>query len=223
MMLAWRERRASSDDGVSLVEVLVSTLIFGIIVSIITASIVAMLRQERTQNSQTTNLDAARSVVTKLDHQARYANAISTPGTGTDGSYYVEFQTGNTNQQQTCTQWRFVPVGGTVQYRTWQPPLGGVGSATPSAWSTVGTGFTLVPSSPQIQIWTLGPVASGQLAVSTTAYSTDSHYQLIADFDATSGTPTETAQSLVSITAINSTRNTASPTPPAVCTQNGRP
>ncbi|HEX3824344.1 MAG TPA: prepilin-type N-terminal cleavage/methylation domain-containing protein [Mycobacteriales bacterium] len=222
-MRAWRTRRGANEAGISLVEVLVSTLIFGIIVSIITASIVAMLRQERTQNSQTTNLDAARSVITKLDHQARYANAVSTPGTGTDGSYYVEFQTGNTSQQQTCTQWRYVPVGGTVQYRTWQPPLGGSGSSTASAWSTVGTGFSLIPSTPATQIWTLGPTVTGPLASSSTAYSTDSHYQLLVDFDASNGTPKETAQSQVAITAINSTRNAASPTPPAVCTQNGRP
>jgi type II secretory pathway pseudopilin PulG len=218
MMSAWRKQRASndSDSGVSLVEIIVATLIFTIILSIITASIVAMLRQERTQNSQTNNLDAGRNLITKLDHQARYANAVSTPGTGTDGSYYVEFRTGNKNLQQTCTQWRFVPTGGTVQYRSWLPPLGGVGSATPSAWSTVGTGFTLL-TSPATPIWQLGPL------VGSAQYAYSGHFELVVTFNATSGTPKETTQDQVAITAINSTRNPVSPIPPAVCTENGRP
>jgi type II secretory pathway pseudopilin PulG len=227
MMRAWREARrsnfgerrasndcASNDAGVSLVEIIVATLIFTIILSIITASIVSMLRQERVQNSQTNNLDAGRSLITKLDHQARYANAVSTPGTGTDGSYYVEFRTGNKNLQQTCTQWRFVPTGGTVQYRSWLPPLGGVGSSAPGAWSTVGTGFSLVGSTP---IWQLGPLAGSSQA----SYS--GHFQLIVGFNASSGTPKETTQDQVTITAINSARNPISPIPPAVCTENGRP
>jgi type II secretory pathway pseudopilin PulG len=213
MMRAWRDRRLSEDDGISLVEVIVSTLIFAIILTVITATIVTMFRQVRVQTGQTNDLTAARNVVTKLDHQVRYANAVSTPGTGTDGSYYVEFRTGNLNQQQTCTQWRFVPVGGAVQYRTWLPLLAGVGSTTPSGWNTVGVGFSLIGATP---FFSITPASVAQSSV-------DTHYALTVAFNASSGAPAVTSQSQVTITAINSTRNPASPTPSAVCTENGRP
>lgn len=208
----WRERNAE-DEGISLVEVIVATLIFGIVLTIITAAIVGMFRQVRTQTNQTNDLNAARNVITKLDHQVRYANAVTTPGTGTDGSYYVEFRVGNTNLQQTCYQWRYVPTGGTVQYRTWLPLLNGVGSTTASGWNTVGTGFSLVGATP---IFSITPA-------STMQSTDDSHYQLTATFNASSGAPAVTNQNQVTITAINSTRNPASPTPSAVCTENGRP
>ena len=83
------------------------------------------MRQERKETGQTNNLNSSRKVIALLDHSVRYANAVTAPGTGTDGSYYFEFQTGNAGQQQTCTQWRWVPTGGTMQWRTWQPPLTG--------------------------------------------------------------------------------------------------
>jgi prepilin-type N-terminal cleavage/methylation domain-containing protein len=222
LIRAWRERRTSNDEGVSLVEVLVATLIFGIILSIITASIVAMLRQERTQNSQTTDLNSARKVITMLDHQVRYANAVTTPGTGTDGSFYVEFRTGNTNLQQTCTQWRYVPTGGVMQYRTWKPLFLSAGSTTPSAWATAGVGFTPVTGVPVFALAqsSLLSQTSTQLTAQAAA---DTHFQLAVAFNATTGSPAVTTESAVTITAINSTRTPAAPTPPAVCTENGRP
>jgi prepilin-type N-terminal cleavage/methylation domain-containing protein len=225
MMRIWRERRWSGDEGVSLVEMLVATAIFSIILAIITTSIVSMLREQRTQTSQTNDLNSARNVITKLDHQVRYANAVSTPGTGTDGSYYVEFQSGNTNLQQTCTQWRYVPTGGTIQFRTWQPPLGGVGSSPASGWNTAGAGFSLVSlSGTPVPIWSLTQTALSQPSAQQVAQAAAStHYQLTITFKASSGSPAVTSQSQVTVTGINTTRNPASPTPPSVCTQNGRP
>jgi prepilin-type N-terminal cleavage/methylation domain-containing protein len=224
-MRAWRERRTSNDDGLTLVELLVSTLIFAIILTIITASIITMLEQERKQTSQTNNLDAARNVIEMLDHQVRYANAVSTPGTGTDGSFYVEFRTGNSNLQQTCTQWRYVPVGGAMQYRTWQPPLGGVGSATPTGWATAGTGFSqVVVGATTVPIFSLSQSLLSQPSAQVTAQGlANTHYQLAVAFNASNGSPPVSSESDVTITAINSSRIPTSPTPPSVCTENGRP
>jgi prepilin-type N-terminal cleavage/methylation domain-containing protein len=212
--------RRAEDSGVSLVETIVAMMIFAIILTVITASIVTMLKQQRKQTSQTDDLNAARNVIEMLDHQVRYANALTTPGTGTDGSTYVEFRSGYDDLQQTCTQWRYVPTSGAMQYRTWLPPLTGSGSVTAGSWSTAGTGFTVVGTTP---IFSIAPPTTTSSGTQTAQTNADTHYQLTVTFNVSSGSPSVTSQSQVTITAINSTRSPISPTPPSVCTEIGRP
>ncbi|HTR71274.1 MAG TPA: prepilin-type N-terminal cleavage/methylation domain-containing protein [Mycobacteriales bacterium] len=205
-----------ADAGVTLVEMVVATLIFTIILAIISTAVVSMLGTTQRDNSQANDMDAARKVISLLDHQLRYANAISTPGNSsyssgcvTGSPCYVEWRNGNVNQQQTCTQWRFTPSTGTLAWRTWQPPLSGVGSVTATGWATAAIGLSQVNSST--------PLFS--IVVPTVDQPVNGHYQLALAFNATSGAPAATSTSEVTITAINSTRLPASPTPPSVCTE----
>lgn len=208
-----RRRLRSGDDGTSLIEMLVVTVIFTLILAIISTAIVSMTKQSQKESGQTNDLDAARKVIELLDHSVRYANAVSAPGTGTDGSYYVEWQSGNSGQQQTCTQWRYVPTGGKLQWRTWQPPLSGVGTVTPTGWATAAVGMSKVGVTP---VWTI-PSGSKSL----TSSIDDDKEQLAVAFTATSGAPSTSSVSQVTITAINSA--TSSPPTTATCTQVGRP
>jgi prepilin-type N-terminal cleavage/methylation domain-containing protein len=213
MMSTWRRARRAGDQGTSLIELMVVMIIFTIILGIITSAIINMERQGQRENGQANDLDAARKVVNLLDYSARFANAVTLPGTGTDGSLYVEWQSGNTGQQQTCTQWRYVPTGGMLQYRSWQPPLSGIGTVTPSGWATAATGISQVGATPVFSI------TSG--TKSQTSSKLDTKEELAVQFNAASGVPSMNVATQITLTAIN----TSSQSPPltATCTQVGRP
>jgi Tfp pilus assembly protein PilE len=213
MASMWRRARSAGDEGTSLIEMLVVTVIFTIILGIITTAIVSMDRQSQRANGQANDLDAARKAVNLLDYSARFANAITLPGTGTDGGLYVEWQSGNTGQQQTCTQWRYEPSSHVLQYRTWQPPLSGIGTVTPSGWIPVATGISQSGVTPVFSI------TSG--TNSQTSSKLDTKEELAVQFTATSGVPATSSTTQVTLTAINSTSQ--SPPLTATCTQVGRP
>jgi type II secretory pathway pseudopilin PulG len=200
----WRRLRRS-DEGTSLIELLVVMIIFTMVMAIITSAIVNMFHTSERETGQSNDLNASRKVIEMLDHSARYANGITTPGTGTDGNFYVEFRTGNNGQQQTCTQWRWVIVGGKLQWRTWLPPLTGIATVTPTAWATAAIGITKVGATP---------------IFSTTTNAASTKQELTVQFTATSGSPPSSSVSQVTLTAINS--SSSSP-PPSLCTEVGRP
>jgi Tfp pilus assembly protein PilW len=208
-----RRRLTNSDEGTTLVEMLVVTIIFTLILAIITSAIITMDKQSQRENGLANNLDASRKVLTMLDHSVRYANAITLPGTGTDGSYYVEWQTGNAGQQQTCTQWRYVPTGGKVQFRSWLVPLTTPATVTATGWATAALNITQVGATP---IWS---IPSG--TKSSTSSTADTKEQLAVQFTSTSGQPPSSSTSQITLTAINS--SSASPPTTATCTQVGRP
>src|SRR3954453_7099763 len=120
-------RRRRDDAGYTLTELLVSMGIFALLLALVAAATTSMFGSLRKQTGQTDNLDSSRKVITLLDKQVRYANAITSPGTGSDGNFYVEWRAGNTNQQQTSYQWRWVTTTKLLQYPSWQPPLFGSG------------------------------------------------------------------------------------------------
>jgi len=195
------------ESGFSLIELIVATSIFLMVLGIITAAVVSMMSQTRRESGLSDNLDSARKIFQNLDKTARYANDITTPGTGTDGGYYVEYRTGNTSQQQTCWQWRYTPSTGVVDERHWLPPLAGNGSTTPTAWIQEGNGVSLSGATP---IWSIS------------AYSGSSNHQtLTAVFKTThGGGPAISQTNQETFTAINTT--SASPLS-SICNEVGRP
>jgi prepilin-type N-terminal cleavage/methylation domain-containing protein len=204
-------RRVHRDErGYSLTELLVSMAIFAILLALITAATISMFSSLRRQTGQTDNLDNSRKVITLLDKQVRYANAVNTPGTGTDGNFYVEWRTGNLNQQQTCYQWRWVTAAKTLEWRTWQPDLfGGAGTPVASAWVPEGNGVSKSGATP---IFSITP---------DTAAVTTSRELLTITFVSTHGKPAKSTTSKVSITAANTTSSSAPAS--ALCNEHGRP
>jgi type II secretory pathway pseudopilin PulG len=206
MIARLRQRGNSADAGISLVELIVSMGIFVTIMGVITATVMSMMGQTRKELGQSDNLDSARKIIQSLDQTVRYANAVTTPGTGTDGAFYVEYRTGNTAQQQTCWQWRYVPSTSLVQARHWQPPLAGVGSTTATSWVLEGTGVSLIGSTP---IWSITPTSSDNV-----------HQELTVSFNTSHGAPATSQANQVTLTAID----TSSSSPlSAVCNEVGRP
>ncbi|HVT63712.1 MAG TPA: type II secretion system protein [Mycobacteriales bacterium] len=217
-MSTLRDRLRAGDaqaQGFTMIETIVVTLVFTFILSIVSAGAIEMIRQTDRAGDRGNDLSAGQKVLSLLDHQVRYANEINRPGTGSDGAYYFEFRTGNTDQQQTCHQWRYIPSSGAVQWRTWKPPFKGAGSASASLtdWAPAATGVSLVSTTP---IWQIDVPTAGS---TTDAGSTKETFTV--DFKVSSGVPTKQVQQFqLTLTAINS----VSPTPPAnTCTDIGRP
>jgi prepilin-type N-terminal cleavage/methylation domain-containing protein len=200
-------RRHDDERGTTLVEMIVVMVVFGIFIGLFTAATTSMFGQLRRQQGTTDNLDATRKVISLLDKQVRYSNAIITPGNGTDGNRYVEWRTGNTGQQQTCTQWRFVVATNQLQYRTWQPPLSGVGSVSATNWSTQATGIGRITG---VQIFSITPTSANA-----------NRQALTVSFIATHGKPAKSTNSQVTLTGLNTTSSSA-PTG-AICAEVGRP
>jgi prepilin-type N-terminal cleavage/methylation domain-containing protein len=202
-------RQRHDDAGYTLTELLVSMAIFATLLALVTASTTTMFNSLRKQTGQTDNLDNSRKVIQLLDKQVRYANAINTPGTGTDGAFYVEWRSGNTNQQQTCYQWRWVSSTKVLQYRTWLPPLFGSGTVTATAWTQPGNGVSQSGATP---LFSITPDATSVTA---------SHELLTVMFVSTHGKPSKSTTSKVSLTAANSATSSAPTTP--LCNEIGRP
>jgi type II secretory pathway pseudopilin PulG len=202
-----RRHEQSREAGFSLIELIVATGIFLMIMGVITASVISMMSQTRREGGQSDNLDSARKIIQDMDKTARYANNVSTPGTGTDGGSYVEYRTGNASQQQTCWQWRYLPSTGQVQQRHWLPPLAGGGSSTATSWILEGTGISLNAGAP---IWSITPTSAS-----------NTHEVLAVQFKTTHGAgPAISQTNQATFTAINTASSAALP---SICTEIGRP
>jgi hypothetical protein len=182
--------------------------VFAMLLAIVTAATTGMFQSLWRQTGQTDNLDSSRKVIQLLDKQVRYANAINSPGLAADGNFYVEWQTGNLNQQQTCYQWRWVISTKLFQYRTWKPYLyGGAQTPVPTSWVTEANG---VYQSGATSVFSITPA---------TAAVTTSHELLTVTFVSTHGKPAKSTTSQVSLTAANASSATA---PSGICQENGR-
>ncbi|MDP9164908.1 MAG: prepilin-type N-terminal cleavage/methylation domain-containing protein [Actinomycetota bacterium] len=205
------ERDCDGDGGFTLLELLVSAMIFSIFIAIFATATTTMLADVRKEQGNANELDANRKVLALLDRQARYANAINTPGIGTDSNPYVEWREGDIGAQQTCYQWRLNVSARQLQYRTWQPPVppATTPAATATAWST--------------QAVTIDPPSGGTSAVFVLAPGgalISGRQQLSVTFIDKQGNPYSRTATQVSLTG----QNTTSTTPPSgVCTEIGRP
>lgn len=205
-----RRRHAAPDTGFTLVELLVAMMLFTVVLAIVTSGMLVMQRGLRKAQGQSDNLDASRTVIQLLDRQVRYANTITQPGPGaTPTTTYIEWQTGDTNQPQTCTQWRFDSVAGTLGYRTWP-----VASPTPTAWTEKAFGVVAVSGTPVF--------ATTALAVGQTAPDNGpSHAGVTVVFAVRHGADrSTTSKSQVTLTAINTNGIGTGST---VCNQVSRP
>lgn len=199
--------RKPGDEGFTLIELLVAMTLFAVLLAVFMSAMTLMLKDVRRQSALSDDADGARRVVQQLDKQVRYANAINAPGTTADGTVWVEWQQGNTGQQQTCVQWRLRPDG-YMQYRTWQPILSGSGTVTATSWFTRATKIS-APAS--------GSVFS---LTSTVAASSAAKQQLTVSFRAIQGAPAVSKATQVTLTALNTKSKDAPAT--AVCQEVSR-
>ncbi|UCN16421.1 PulJ/GspJ family protein [Cellulomonas iranensis] len=119
--------RRRRDDGVTLVELIVSMGIFTVLIAVVMGGVVMMTRSTVRADVTVTADDGLRTAFQRLDRQVRYAEAVNFPGNGTQGRRYVEFRVSaavSATGRATCTQWRWDPTAGTLDRRSWEDRAG---------------------------------------------------------------------------------------------------
>ncbi len=133
------DSRKPHDAGVSVVELLISMMIFSVVIGVFAGGLIVMARSTARTSEVTDASNSLRTTFQHLDRQIRYASSINSPGVGGSGSWYVEFITTSVPEGEVprCTQWRFDPTAETMAYRTWRD----VPSSSVSEWRIVAEGM----------------------------------------------------------------------------------
>jgi type II secretory pathway pseudopilin PulG len=190
-------RGDSPDGGFTLAETLVASGLLALMLAVFTAGMVQMLRSAGASEALTVAQGQLHTAFARLDHEVRYASAVSTPSAGPDrhGDWYVEYLSTEPGVA-TCVQLRLRAGGAALERRSW--PAG----QAPDAWHTLATGVTGVGPP-----FTTRPVVDGGPA----------HQRLHVTIAATSGGASgPTRESAVTFTALNSSAASAEP---AECTR----
>ncbi|GAA3895781.1 hypothetical protein GCM10022381_41620 [Leifsonia kafniensis] len=111
----------------TLIELIVAMGVFMIFIAMVLTTIVTLAQSATRAQLTAEASNASLTVFGSFDRQARYADAINTPGTSPTGKRYMEFRTpGNSSASgfTTCTQWRFNPALGRLESRSWKDIVG---------------------------------------------------------------------------------------------------
>jgi hypothetical protein len=128
--------RASSEAGVSLVEVVVAMTIMSVMMAMFTTSMLVLFQSANKNESSMIAQAQIRIAFVRLEKEIRYASGIS--NTAKTGDPYVEYVTA-VNGTDMCTQLRLNTSSKQLQRRTWvwhASPL------VPSAWQPLASPVT---------------------------------------------------------------------------------
>ena len=137
--------RCRDDEGLTLIEVVVSLTVMAVFMAMFTTSILQMYRSANSSEATVLAQSQVNLAFLKLDKQIRYAAGISQPGTGSSTSDpYVEYLTTD-GTTATCHQmrldsstlwWRsWTDASGTSPGSTWTPLVSGVSGSTPFVYT----------------------------------------------------------------------------------------
>jgi prepilin-type N-terminal cleavage/methylation domain-containing protein len=184
------EQAAQRDAGFTLIEVMVASAVFGIVLVTFGVGMIQMVgaigRTESLQMAQA----QLHTAFQRLDHQVRYASAIGEPAAAADaaGEWYAEFLTDFTGTA-VCTQLR---IGTSLQQRSWT-----AGKQPGSAWSTLAAGVAAVGK---------------PFTLSSDQEDGAGHQRLGVRISATAEHDGATRETVVTFTAMNSSVDTVAPT-----------
>jgi prepilin-type N-terminal cleavage/methylation domain-containing protein len=207
-----RRRDLRADDaGVSLVEVMVTLAVMGVVMAVATAGILQTYRAVATTEATAGTQSELRRVHQRLDKVIRYASWVSSPGQA-GATWYVEFaMIGGT-----CAQLRFDTGSGVLQMHQWtagSPPAAG------QPGQTLGSQLVLDGTAPPFQRQAAGsmPYASPGPAVDAGASFAPDYYRLRVRLAAQNGRGVSRLDATFS--ALNTSRDMAGTHP---CSE-GRP
>lgn len=128
-----------NDGGFTMLETVVGMVLMSIFLGIFSTAIFSMFNAANKAQSVDNTSTQLAAAFDQLDIELRYASYISTPGTGTDGNWYVEFQTANTGSP-VCTQLRI--ANQSLQQRTWTEINNDSAATGLSGWTPIASGIT---------------------------------------------------------------------------------
>lgn len=141
---------ARREDGMSLVELLVSMMILGIVAAVFATTLSSVQRVVSETDSRTQNNTQARLALEELDREIRSGNVLYDPGSGADAYYRFKIYTQSNapTRGYVCRLWRITSEHD-LQTRYWLPNT--VPDTTATEWQTVATGVVnqaLTPAVP---------------------------------------------------------------------------
>ena len=117
-------RRISRDQrGLTLVELLITIVLLGIVMAICVQVFVTIGRTVSTTDQNSQNTDQARLAVQQIDRQVRSGNVLYNPAAETPAGFALRVYT-QANGYQRCVQWRITKAtsgfkDGILQTRSW--------------------------------------------------------------------------------------------------------
>jgi len=127
-MTRWRRHRGEA--GLTLTELLVTMMIFGVLMAIVFGVLISLTYQSRDTLARTQTLQEARIGLSQIDRQVRSGNVILNPAeedestSGVDPYYSMRIFTQEDGVAQ-CVQWRVIDQDedgfGDLEFRTWNP------------------------------------------------------------------------------------------------------
>ena len=131
-MLPVPRRADRSDEGYSLIEVMMAMVCMSILMTLVTSAIIQIYHAVNGVDAITSAQTEVNTSFVRLDKEIRYARAISDPGP-VGGDQYVEYLL-SVDSADTCVELRLHNVTHELQRRQWaknQTPL------VPTAWQTL--------------------------------------------------------------------------------------
>lgn len=196
------------DDGVTLVEMVVSLFIMSIVMVLVTGAINLAYSTGETVDAATQTQSQVSVAYDRLDKVVRWADSFGTGtiGTAPNQDFYLEALSSYTGQP-VCTQWRIHTTANTTtnvfQVRSWPYT---VSAPAPTAWTTLATAVT-APTSPTVPFLVVPATANVvhqrvtvTVAAGSGSNSTKSSSSFVMSFTAVN-TSVETAQSTSSCAA----------------------
>jgi type II secretory pathway pseudopilin PulG len=111
---------------------MIAMAIFAIFIAVLMSAVIGISRASTRAQVVARTSSTVLAVFQDFDHQVRYADSINFPGTGATGAGYVEYRTPATSSSSgatMCSQWRYTPSTGKLDFRQWQD-----GAALPTTW-----------------------------------------------------------------------------------------
>jgi prepilin-type N-terminal cleavage/methylation domain-containing protein len=157
-----RSNWARRDDGVTLIELLVSMTIFSLVIAGAYSALITVQRQTRDQTSRADAVGEARLALQTIDRQVRSGNIIYNPTGAGELPMSMRIYT-QANGDKRCVQWQV--AGNVLRSRSWEPVIGGA----VSGWSVVAR-YLVNESAPITQPFTLqgGSTAYGSRLIDIT-------------------------------------------------------
>jgi Tfp pilus assembly protein PilE len=218
-LLRRAHRRVVGTDperGTTLVELVVGMILMTICGSIFTVAVVSLMSTTNRAQAISDASDQNNRAFQTLDRTARYASAISIPGTGASSAknWYVELRD-TTGGTEVCTQLRIDTASQQLQSRTWSAANV---ATTLSGWTPVASGITNGGAA-------AGPLTQPFYLVDQTG--SVRRQSLKTTLVSTSGPANQRSSSTSSfiLTALNSAQSNSqsAASAGAICAQAGRP
>lgn len=176
------QRPGNDDEGFSLIETLMVTVLMVIVMSVVTSAMLMMYRTADNVEAKSVAQSQIATALQRLDREIRYAKGISVPYSlaGAPAVDFLATQQG----KSTCIQLRV--TAGTLSQRSWSYP-----STTPltsSAWSALAANVT--SATPFMYAAPTDTSAYQHLTVTLTDATKDGTDQNIATFTALNSTRT---------------------------------